>query len=295
LFARGSGSGVDRDRSEVAYESAVAQLAAAKARELVAISAETASQAAIRSASMQLANALAQVAMKKANVRQVRVDLDHTVIRAPIDGIVIERKVEMGQTVAASLQAPTLFMIAPELRTMEVHANVDEADIGRVAAGQQVSFTVDSFPGRFFEGQVVDIRKMPQTSQNVVAYTVVISGGNDDLALLPGMTANARIIVGKSDTALRVPNSALRYRPAGIGTSPPAGSTATHSRGQEQAVNSAEVWILGEAGSPEPRRVTIGITDGRMTEIVAGDLREGDRVIVGEEAGSAKPIAGAKL
>ncbi len=199
LFARGSGSSVDRDRAEIAYEGAAAQLAGAKARALVAKSVEAGSRMAIRIASMQLASSQALVKLKEANVRQVRVDLDHTVIRAPIDGVIIERRVEMGQTVAASLQAPTLFTIAPDLRAMEVHANVDEADIGRVAAGQGVSFTVDSFPVRFFKGRVVDIRKVPQSSQNVVAYTVVISAENDDLALLPGMTANARIIVRQSD------------------------------------------------------------------------------------------------
>jgi HlyD family secretion protein len=279
LFERGSGASVDRDRSEIAFQGASAQLAAAKARHLVANSAEAGSRAAVRIASMQLANAEALVKLKEANVRQVRVDVDHTVIRAPIDGVIVERRVEMGQTVASSLQAPTLFTIAPDLRAMEVHANVNEADIGRVAAGQDVSFTVDSYPNRFFKGQVVAIRKMPQTSQNVVAYTVVISAGNDDLALLPGMTANARITVRKSGaTSLSVPNSALRYRPAS--NAAPAGRGTND---QPETAASAEVWVVGAAG-PEARRMTVGMTDGRMTEIVAGNLSEGDRVIVGEDA-----------
>jgi HlyD family secretion protein len=239
---------------------------------------------------MQLANAEALVKLKEANVRQVRVDVDHTVIRAPIDGVIVERRVEMGQTVASSLQAPTLFTIAPDLRAMEVHANVDEADIGRVAAGQDVSFTVDSYPNRFFKGQVVAIRKMPQTSQNVVAYTVVISAENDDLALLPGMTANARITVRKSGaTSLRVPNSALRYRPAS--NAAPAGRG---TNGQLETAARAEVWVVGAAG-PEARRMTAGMTDGQMTEIVAGNLSEGDRVIIGEDAAFADRVSGAKL
>ena len=289
LFERGSGSSVDRDRSEIAFQGASAQLAAAKARHLVATSAEAGSRAAVRIASMQLANAEALVKLKEANVRQVRVDVDHTVIRAPIDGVIVERRVEMGQTVASSLQAPTLFTIAPDLRAMEVHANVDEADIGRVAAGQDVSFTVDSYPNRFFKGQVVAIRKMPQTSQNVVAYTVVISAGNDDLALLPGMTANARITVRKSGaTSLRVPNSALRYRPASN-----AALTARATNDQPATAARAEVWVVGAAG-PEARRMTVGMTDGRMTEIVAGNLREGDRVIIGEDAAFADRAGGAK-
>jgi HlyD family secretion protein len=289
LFERGSGASVDRDRSEIAFQGASAQLAAAKGRHLVAISAEAGSRAAVRISTMQLANAEALVKLKEANVRQVRVDVDHTVIRAPIDGVIVERRVEMGQTVASSLQAPTLFTIAPDLRAMEVHANVDEADIGRVAAGQDVSFTVDSYPNRFFKGQVVAIRKMPQTSQNVVAYTVVISAENDDLALLPGMTANARITVRKSGaTSLRVPNTALRYRPVSN-----AAPTARATNDQPATAARAEVWVVGAAG-PEARRMTVGMTDGRMTEIVAGNLREGDRVIIGEDAAFADRAGGAK-
>src|SRR5262249_32936246 len=149
-------------------------------------------------------NASAQVKQREAVVQQIRIDLDHTIIRAPIDGVVIDRTVDVGQTVASSLQTPTLFTIAPDLRAMEEHANVDEADIGRVVAGQDVSFTVDSYPGRAFPARVVDIRKMPQTTQNVVAYTVVISADNEDLLLLPGMTANVRILVQQRDDVLRV-------------------------------------------------------------------------------------------
>src|SRR5262249_50616444 len=174
LFARGVGSAAERDRSDAAHDSAHAQLAAAKARIMGAVSAQAGTEAMIHIARAQLDNALAQVKQRESVVQHVRVDLDHTVIRAPIDGVVIERTVDVGQTVAASLQAPTLFTIAPDLRAMEVHANVDEAEIGRVLAGQVVSFTVDSYAGRAFPGRVVDIRKMPQTTQNVVTYTVVI-------------------------------------------------------------------------------------------------------------------------
>src|SRR5215510_11202039 len=185
-----------------------------------AISAQAGTASMIKITRAQLDNALAQVKQRESVVQQVRVDLDHTVIRAPIDGVVIDRTVDVGQTVAASLQAPTLFTIAPDLRTMELHANVDEAEIGRVLAGQEVSFTVDSHPGRAFPGRVVDIRKMPQTTQNVVAYTVVVSAENEDLLLLPGMTANVRILVQQRDNVLRLPNAALRFRPAGTPARP---------------------------------------------------------------------------
>ena len=215
LYARGVSPITERDHAELAYDGALTQVTVAKGQEAAAMSAALGGQAAIRVVTAQLENALAQVKQREAIVRQVRIDLEHTMIRAPIDGVVIERNVDIGQTVAASLQAPTLFTIAPDLLAMQVHANVDEADIGRVVAGQDVSFTVDAFPGKWFQGRVIDIRKMPQSTQNVVAYTVVISVENDDLLLMPGMTANARILVQKRDDVMRIPNAALRFRPAG--------------------------------------------------------------------------------
>jgi len=225
LFGRGVGSGVERDRSDAAYDTARAQLVAAKARVTGAISAQAGAEAAVHIASAQLANALALVKQHEAAVQQVRIDLDHTVILAPIDGVVIDRPVDVGQTIAASLQTPTLFTIAPDLRAMALHANVDEAEIGRVVVGQDASFTVDSYPGRSFPGRVMDIRKMPQTTQNVVTYTVVISADNEDLLLLPGMTANVRILVLQRDHALKLPNAALRFRPAGVAASRPMTAT----------------------------------------------------------------------
>jgi HlyD family secretion protein len=373
LFARGVSSTTERDRADVAYDNASTQLAAARARETVAVSAEIGSQATTRVAIAQLENTIAQVKQQEAVVRQVRIELEHTVIRAPIDGIVIERNVDIGQTVAASLQAPTLFTIAPDLRAMQVHANVDEADIGRVVLGQQVLFTVDSYSGKTFHGRVVDIRKMPQTTQNVVAYTVVISADNDDLLLLPGMTASARILVQERHNALRLPNAALRFRPAGRSKPSPrttaeeqpaeqllraaldsidlsieqrrqidlivnragcaAGAVANDQvpgntrntatqpcqdasrllttflsedqRERYQAARSllardsgttrAEVWVVGPAGAPEPRQLVLGATDGLVTEIVDGDLSNGDRVIVGAAAEPARPAGLAGL
>jgi HlyD family secretion protein len=273
LVVHGSGSLVERERAEAAHGSAQAQLKAAEAREAAAIASQATSEASIRVAAAQLANALAQVKQREAFVRQARIELDHTIIRAPIDGIVIDRTVEIGQILAASLQVPTLFTIAPDLRAMEVHATVDEADIGRVAVGQEASFTVDSFPQRAFEGRVVDVRKIPQITQNVVAYTVVVSAANEELLLLPGMTVNARIVVHRSADVLRIPNAALRFRP-------PEAAGASE-QGRNAQTDSTEVWVIGAAGAPEARRIKIGVTDGVTTEMLDGALQPGDRVILG--------------
>ena len=151
----------------------------------------------------ELEDAVATVAVKEALLDEASIDLDRTTIRAPIDGVIVGRNVDLGQTVAASLEAPKLFVIAQDLRQMEVHAKVDEADIGRIRQGQSVRFTVDSYPGRTFNGTVVQIRKSPEEVQNVVIYTVVISAENQDLALLPGMTASATIVVNFSHAVLK--------------------------------------------------------------------------------------------
>ncbi|MEW5865176.1 MAG: efflux RND transporter periplasmic adaptor subunit [Pseudomonadota bacterium] len=170
-------------------------------------------EAQIRVAEAQVESAQAAVKQREALLRQAEVDLERTVIRAPVDGTVILRNVDAGQTVAASLQAPVLFTIARDLRDMQVEAAIDEADVGRLRVGQSATFTVDAFPGRTYTGAIVQIRKAPQTVQNVVSYTVVISAANPDLSLLPGMTANVRVVVDSRASALKVPNAALRFRP----------------------------------------------------------------------------------
>lgn len=163
----------------------------------------------------QARSASAVVRQREAQLGQARVDLDRTQIRAPVDGIVVKRSVEPGQTVAASLQAPEMFVIAKNLSDMQVEASIDEADIGRVKAGQSATFTVDAFPGRNFSGEVKQVRKSATVVSNVVSYTVVVSASNPDLSLLPGMTANVRIVTAQRDKALKVVNAALRYRPPG--------------------------------------------------------------------------------
>jgi HlyD family secretion protein len=179
----------------------------------------------------QVKNAKALVDERRAQLKQRQLDLDNSIIRSPVDGVVISRSVDVGQTVAASLQAPTLFTIAQDLRKMQVEVSVDEADIGRIFDNQKVVFTVDSFPGREFAGHVKQVRKAPTEISNVVTYTVVVAADNPDLSLLPGMTANVSVVIGERDEALRVPAAALRYQP------PAAGNTAATSANAGRATD----------------------------------------------------------
>lgn len=187
------------DKSQAAFDAAQEQVRIAQAQRAVA--------------EAQVRNVEALVKQREAQLAQARVDLERTAIRAPVDGIVVKKSVEIGQTVAASLQAPELFVIAQDLREMQVEASIDEAEIGRVRVGQAATFTVDSFPGRVFRGQVAQVRKAAQVVQNVVTYTAVIATSNPDLSLFPGMTANVRIVVDTREGVLKVPNAALRFRP----------------------------------------------------------------------------------
>src|SRR6185436_17924241 len=163
----------------------------------------------------QISSAQAAVKQRQSLLQQAEVDLERTVIRAPVDGTVILRNVDAGQTVAASLQAPVLFTIAQDLRDMQVEAAIDEADVGRLRVAQQANFTVDAFPRRNFTGEIQQVRKSPVNVQNVISYTVVISAANPDLSLLPGMTANVRVVVDSRESVLKVANAALRFRPSG--------------------------------------------------------------------------------
>jgi len=241
-----------------------------KAKTLVAATREqeraVEAQSAVSAA--QVAAAQAAVRQREALLRQAQVDLERTIIRAPVNGTVILRNVDAGQTVAASLQAPVLFTIAQDLRDMQVEAAIDEADVGKLRVGQEASFTVDAFPRRSFSGKIRQIRKSPVNVQNVVSYTVVISAENDDLALLPGMTANVRVAVETRDNVLKVPNAALRFRPA-----------------------PGKLWRPGARGEPVAVSVHTGLSDGTSTEIAEGPLKEGDEVIV---AGAEPPLPAKK-
>ena len=347
-----------------------------------------AGRASLQVAESQAKNSEAQVRQREAQLAQARIDLERTAIKAPVDGTVVKRSIEPGQTVAASLQSPELFVIAKNLTDMQVETSIDEADVGRIRVGQKASFTVDAFAGRNFEGEVKQVRKAATVVSNVVTYTVVVSAANPDLTLLPGMTANVRIVTAQKEQALKLPNAALRFRPpgaadekkpvaavspaptsagAGTGGGGSAGggglaqlrerlvaelkldadqqskvdaifaamrdkfraardlSEAEKSKAQErnraeirekiatilnpeqkkrydemaseaQAVRagggggSGRIWIIGEDGSPKAINVRLGLTDGSMTEIVSGDIKEGSEVIVGlQTAAGAKP------
>lgn len=280
----------DKDAAQTAADSAAAQLEANRAQEQALAAAVRSAEAQLAVVEAQLKAAAAQAKQKKAVLDQAQVDLDHTLIRAPVDGVVVSRNVDVGQTVAASLQAPTLFTIAQDLTRMQVDTNVDEADVGRIRVGQRATFTVDSFPGQMFAGEVVQVRKAPQVVQNVVTYDVVISARNDDLKLLPGMTANVRVVVDQKASVLKVPNTALRFRPQGVEDGAPRGGPPPPSG---RGGLSGRVWVLGVDGRPRPLSVQLGITDGTFTEITDGALKEGQDVIVGSaERPGSQPSGG---
>jgi len=221
LFRRELIAKSDLDSAQAVYDSAVALLEASRAKEGSLSAAIQSAVAQLKVAEAMLLSARAQVDQRKAQLVQAQVDLDHTTIRAPVNGVVVSRAVDVGQTVAASLQAPVLFTIAEDLTKMQVEVSVDEADIGRIRLEDRVTFTVDSFPGQTFAGVVTQIRKAAQVVQNVVTYTVVVGVDNPRGHLLPGMTANAKMITTEKASVLKVPNAALRFRPAGF--EPPPG------------------------------------------------------------------------
>lgn len=348
--------------AEARYNQAAAQLQQAQ------LSEKTSASAGLAQAEAQVKQAKAQVQQTEASLKLSEVNLSHTTITSPIDGVVVSRNVDKGQTVAASLSAPTLFTIANDLTQMQVIANIDQADIGVINQTNHVSFTVDAFPGVNFSGTINQIRLNPQNVQNVVTYNVVIDVKNPDLKLKPGMTANLTMTIAERQDALKIPNAAMRFRPqdmtpekmrelfrggagnhaggnagkdsgakdamkdasqnAGRGDGREAGRNErqgdqTHSqpregadggqrrggagRGGESGSDGASnrpapsttpiqqgqtriVWVLGPDKKPQPRRVRLGITDGTATEVIEGDLKEGEMIIVGQNiSGDARP------
>ena len=307
--------------AEARYNQAVAQLSQAKLSEQSSASAGIAqSQAVVEQSQAQVQQAQAQVQQNIAQVQQAQaalslaeVNLSHTTITSPIDGVVVSRDVNVGQTVAASLSAPTLFTIANDLTQMQVIANIDQADIGLVEQAKSVKFSVDAFPGKEFDGKIAEMRLNPVNVQNVVTYNVVINVENPEQQLKPGMTANLTITIDERNNVLKVPNSALRFTPqdanrqrTGAGAGQGQGQGQGRRRQQQQQGDSAQgsgdggenrfapasapvlpgqrrvVWVLGQDGKPERRRITVGLSDGSATEVVDGDLNEGDMVITGQ-------------
>src|SRR5438874_5498019 len=267
----------------------LAKVTAARTQELFAR--KTSSQADVDQAMANLHQAEASVKIKQGALDKAKADLEHCTITSPIDGVVISRSVDVGQTVAASLQAPVIFAIANDLTKMQIDTNVAEADVGVVKTDQNVDFTVDAFPMQTFHGKVVQVRNAPITVQNVVTYDTVIGVSNQDLKLKPGMTANVSIIVAHNDNALQIKNAALRYRPP---DAPPVETkrTETSRTGRPgggrggAAHEGAErpVYVLPSGGShAQPVKRKTGIRDGIMTGAVEA-LQEGDRVVTAELA-----------
>jgi HlyD family secretion protein len=277
----------------------LAKLNATRTQELFAE--KTSSKADLDQAVANLHQAEANVKIKQGALDKARADLEHCTITSPIDGVVISRSVDVGQTVAASLQAPVIFQIANDLTKMQIDANVAEADVGVLEVGQNVDFTVDAFPMRTFHGKVVQVRNAPITVQNVVTYDTVIGVSIPDLKLKPGMTANVSIIVAQKDNVLQIKNAALRYRPAEAasgqisgsrvgsdGSKTPVPSGAQRGAGRERSTSERTVYVLS-GDRPQPVQIKTGISDGIMTEVIEG-LKEGDRVITAELA-SKSPAA----
>jgi HlyD family secretion protein len=261
----------------------LAKLNAKRMQELFAR--KTSSQADLDQAMATLHQAEANVKIKQGALDKVKADLDHCTITSPIDGVVISRNVDVGQTVAASLQAPIIFQIANDLTKMQIDSNVAEADVGVLEVGQDVDFTVDAFPMRTFHGKVVQVRNAPITVQNVVTYDTVIGVSNPDLKLKPGMTANVSIIIAHKDNVLQIKNAALRYRPAEatpgeIRARSPGPARARGAAGREQQTSERTVYVLS-GGRPQPVEIKTGISDGVATEVIEG-LKEGYRVVTAE-------------
>ena len=276
-------SGSELDRAQARAESAAALLRAAETQELVGDATTQGAEAAVRMALAQLQNSVAEMKRMTAVLERARVDLERTTIRAPIDGVVIDRNVDSGQTVAASLQAPTLFTLANDLRRMEVHAQVDQADIGNVRLEQTAVFAVDAYPTRVFAGTVTQIRNAPQVIQNIVTYTVIVSADNSELLLLPGMTAILRITVTEAKDVLKIPSAALRFRPAERLAAPAEALAASGELGMPEEGAPALVWVLDD-GELSAQVVGIGVRDGGVAQVLSGSLTAGQAVVVGTAA-----------
>jgi HlyD family secretion protein len=268
----------NRDAQQAALNSARAQVASAKAA-IASLAAD------LQVAQANLAAVTAQIAQREAAVRQIEVDLRNTEIKSPVSGVVVQRNVELGQTVAASLQAPELFRIADDLRHMEISANIDETDVGRIKAGQRASFTVNAFPGRTFEGTVKQVRLGSQTVNNVVIYTTIVSIENPRRELLPGMTANLRIETDRREDVVRVPNAALRWRPPAAGAETPAAGQAAAPGRPPAAGGRGNVADFVEAVKSE---LKLTAAQSRAVDEAVADMRKNFAGLIGEQDQNAR-------
>ena len=261
----------DYDTAKANYDASQAQVTADQAQIDAAKQNMQSAQASVKVAQNQLATAQAQERQTQAALQQAQINLDHCQIYAPVDGTVIARRMDVGQTVASTLNPPTIFEIAQDLTKMQVDTNVDESDVGNVAKGQQATFIVDSYPGTTFHGVVADIRKAPIITQNVVTYDVVITVDNSDFKLLPGMTANVTILTAKLDDTLKVPNSVLRFRPS----APVLKKTGLPA----PQADKQQIYVL-RAGNLAAVPVRFGLSDGKYTAVTSDQLQPGAQVVV---------------
>ncbi|MGD0923148.1 MAG: efflux RND transporter periplasmic adaptor subunit [Terriglobia bacterium] len=282
LFKDGIISRTDHDLAQATVDAAEAQVAADQSQIEAAKQTIQSAQAQVRVAQAQLSSAQAQERQAQGVFEQAKINLAHTRITAPVDGTVIARRMDVGQTVAASFQAPTIFEIAQDLTKMQLDTNVDESDIGNLSGGQKATFTVDAYPGTTFHGQVSVVRKAPINVQNVVTYDVVITVANPDLKLFPGMTANARILTAKLDDALKVPNAVLRVHPSA--------AVLTQLGLPAVPANKQQVYVV-RGGNPQAVLVTFGLSDGKYTAVTEGDLHERDQVVARFTTAASTPTA----
>jgi HlyD family secretion protein len=310
-------------RNEYDNNKANADSAQAKYEQAQAAVAQVEAQS--TSSAAQLEQARAQLQQTQADLERAKLNLEYCKIFSPVDGVVISRNVDVGQTIAASLQSPTLFTIANDLARMQVNANIDEADIGNISEDVDVRFTVDAYPNESFKGRISEIRLNPQTVQNVVTYSVILGFENPDLKLKPGMTANITITVDQRNNVLKVPNAALRYTPAGFRredfrfNGAPAGPSESETEEPPRAARNGippqqlapgqkwdpskkikfaaphrvvqrpgTVFVLDAERKPIAKKVLLGITDGSATEIISGEIHPGDVVVIGDSSESAQ-------
>ena len=330
LFQRASELSKSGVASKNEFDAAKANADSAQARYEQAQAAVQQVEAQGAASIAQLEQVKAQLLQSMADLHRAEINLEYTNIYSPVDGVVISRSIDVGQTIAATMQSPTLFSIANDLKRMQVNASVDEADIGNITDAADVRFTVDAYPNEVFTGRIAEIRLSPQTVQNVVTYSVILSIENPEMKLKPGMTANITITVDQRADVVKVPNAALRYLPAGMdagipelpaagiaageldAAAPPEPEEQVHvqqapgqnwdpaeklrfSRPLRKVDRQAAAWVLNAQKQPEPRQIVLGITDGSSSEVLSGDLKEGDAVIIGDStqgAPAARPAQG---
>jgi len=269
----------EADTYQATYDQAVASLDAAQSSVTAAQSSVVSAQAQKEVMQTQLDQANSQVQQATATLQQAQLDLAHTQILAPVDGTVISRNMDVGQTVAASFQAPTIFQIAQDLTKMQVDTNVDESDVGPIRMGQSANFTVDAYPGMTFPGVVTQIRQAPINVQNVITYDVVVEVSNPDLKLFPGMTANVKIVTGRSEHALRMPVAALRFHPAAATPADAAKGQGKPGARKGGGPGQQAVYVLDQ-GNLKRTPVKLGLSDGNYTEVLSG-LNEGQQIVTG--------------